>query len=233
MKRNYHPFEKIHQKRGLFLQTGFILSLTLVIMAFQWKTPERKVDAFVDNTEEQIFVMDPVPRTQMKVEVPEAQVDQVQKKIIRSQEIKIKVVDNNVKIKTPIDTTLDFTDFNQNNYPPVDSTEFVMPTVPYRVVSDMPEFPGGNEEIPPYLLKHVKYTEADRSIGIEGTVYVQFVVDETGQVTDVQVIRGVSHNLDRQVVKAVENMPRWKPGKQQGHAVPVYYITHVKFEIQH
>jgi len=61
MKRNYHPFEKVHQKRGLFLQTGFILSLTLVIMAFQWKTPERKVDAFVDNTEEQIFVMDPVP----------------------------------------------------------------------------------------------------------------------------------------------------------------------------
>jgi len=233
MKRYRHPFEKVHKKRGLFLQIGFILSLALVIMAFQWKTPERKFNTYTENTEEQVFVMDPVPRTKMKTAIPESNMEKVQKEIIKSEEVKIKIVDDRTLIKTPLDSTVKFTDFIQNNQLAVDSTEFVMPKTPYRVVEDMPEFPGGNEAIPAYLAGQAKYPEVDYQIGIEGTVYLQFVVDENGQVGDVIVQRGVSNRLDREAMRVVQNMPRWKPGRQQGHAVPVYFQVKVKFKIQH
>jgi len=228
---NRHPYEEIHRKRGLFFQIGLVASLGMVILAFQWKGPERKAEPLADNYEEPVFVMEDLPRTKIHEEIPQINEQIPDRKVIRLQEMNIIEVDHKLMTDNLLDSVMDFEDLTTTLVQPVDTVAEEAPRVPFRIVEEMPEFPGGARGIYQYLASHIRYPEPERSMGIEGTVFLQFVVDETGQVTDVTVLRGVSRNLDEEAVRAVEQMPRWKPGKQRGRPVPVYYTVDVKFVI--
>ena len=96
----------------------------------------------------------------------------------------------------------------------------------------MPEFPGGEEALRKYIAQSVKYPVIAQENGIQGRVYVSFVVNTKGKVTDVKIARGVDPNLDKEAIRVVNAMPAWKPGKQRGKAVKVSYTVPINFVLQ-
>ncbi len=103
---------------------------------------------------------------------------------------------------------------------------------PFTVVEQMPDFPGGEAELFKYLQKNIKYPEMARESGITGVVYVKFVVDKHGKISDIQLLRGIGGGCDEEAIRVVKSMPDWKPGRQNGMPVPVYFTLPIKFTLQ-
>jgi TonB family protein len=103
-------------------------------------------------------------------------------------------------------------------------------TVFYKV-EEMPEFPGGQLALKEFISQAVKYPEDARKNGIQGRVYVQFVVSKDGSVKDATVIRSADPLLDKEALRVVNTMPAWKPGKQKGEAVDVSFTVPVAFAL--
>lgn len=102
---------------------------------------------------------------------------------------------------------------------------------PFTVVEVMPIFPGGQTAL--YnILQVLKYPPVAQENGVQGRVFVSFVVGEDGYVEDVQVIKGVDPSLDKEAVRVVKSLPRWTPGNQQGKPVRVRYSVPVTFALQ-
>lgn len=102
----------------------------------------------------------------------------------------------------------------------------------FTIVEDMPEFPGGQGEMMKYLRKNVKYPPLAKDAGIQGRVFVTFVVGKDGQVTDVKVMKGIGYGCDEEALRVVEKMPAWKPGKQRGKAVKVQFNLPITFRLK-
>lgn len=101
----------------------------------------------------------------------------------------------------------------------------------FSFVEQMPEFPGGDNELMKFIGANVKYPNMERDNDIQGKVIVRFVVDEEGKVTDATVLRGVSPGLDKEALRVVNMLPNFKPGKQQGKPVKVYYNLPLVFKL--
>ena len=103
----------------------------------------------------------------------------------------------------------------------------------FTIVEEMPQFPGGGEAaLIKYLQNNIKYPAMARENGIEGIVYVTFVVDKDGKVKDAKSLRGKGAGLDDEALRVVRSMPDWKPGKQNGRSVAVQYNLPVNFKLQ-
>jgi len=96
-------------------------------------------------------------------------------------------------------------------------------------VSEMPEFTGGAAEMYKYLASHLKYPMEARELGIQGRVFIEFIVEPDGSVSHVTVKRGIGSGCDEEAAKVVASMPKWNPGKQNGQAVRVLLTLPVKF----
>ena len=105
--------------------------------------------------------------------------------------------------------------------------------VVFVVVETMPEFPGGQQALFKYLSENVKYPVIAQENGIQGRVICQFVVNKDGSIVEVEVVRsGGDASLDKEAVRVIKSMPKWKPGKQRGKAVRVKYTVPVNFRLQ-
>lgn len=103
----------------------------------------------------------------------------------------------------------------------------------FTIVEEMPQFPGGGEAaLLKYLQNNIKYPAMARENGIEGIVYVTFVVDKDGKVKDPKLLRGKEGGLSEEAMRVVKSMPDWKPGKQNGRAVAVQYNLPINFKLQ-
>lgn len=101
----------------------------------------------------------------------------------------------------------------------------------FQIVEQQPEFPGGEKELMKYL-GSIKYPEIARENDIEGSVYIRFVVEKNGEVSNVEVAKGADKILNEAAMAHVKKMPAWKPGKQNGKEVRVQYIVPIKFTLQ-
>jgi TonB family protein len=102
----------------------------------------------------------------------------------------------------------------------------------FTVVEEMPEYPGGDEARVAFLSKNIQYPQLAKESGVQGTVYLTFVVDTKGNVTHVEVLRGIGSGCDEEAARVTRMMPRWKPGKQSGKPVQVQFNMPVKFSLQ-
>lgn len=103
---------------------------------------------------------------------------------------------------------------------------------PFLVVEQPPDFPGGDEERVKFLQQNVKFPTMAREAGIQGTVFVTFVVSRSGKISNVKVLRGIGGGCDEEAIRVMKMMPDWKPGKQNGQAVPVQFNMPIKFTLQ-
>lgn len=102
----------------------------------------------------------------------------------------------------------------------------------FTVVEKQPEFPGGTAELFKYLSKAIMYPVIAQENGIQGRVVCSFVVNRDGSIVDIQVMRGVDPSLDKEAIRVISEMPKWKPGEQRGKPVRVRFILPVQFRLQ-
>ena len=110
--------------------------------------------------------------------------------------------------------------------------EVAGPPAEFLVVEEMPEFPGGQAAMLKFIGKHLRYPASAQAKGISGSVYVTFVISPDGQVTKVEVIKGIDTACDLEAARVISKMPAWKPGRQSGRNVPVRYSLPIRFSIQ-
>ena len=103
---------------------------------------------------------------------------------------------------------------------------------PLKVVEQNPEFPGGYAEMLKFLQDNIEYPSSATEAGIQGTVFVQFIVTKTGKILNTRILRGIGQACDKEAIRVVGEMPDWLPGKQNGRAVPVLFQIPVKFKLQ-
>ena len=101
----------------------------------------------------------------------------------------------------------------------------------FQVVENAPAFPGGDMARMKFLQDNIKYPIMAKESGIQGTVYVTFVVERSGAVTDVKILRGIGGGCDEEALRVVKNMPKWEPGKQRGKPVRVQFNMPIKFTL--
>ncbi len=102
----------------------------------------------------------------------------------------------------------------------------------FTVVEEQPTYPGGEEARIKFLQENMKYPEEAKELGVQGKVFVTFVVEVDGSITDVKVLRGIGSGCDDEAIRVVKSMPRWVPGKQRGVPVRVQFNLPINFKLQ-
>lgn len=102
----------------------------------------------------------------------------------------------------------------------------------FFVVEQMPEFPGGELALRKFIANNIQYPEVAQKNGIQGRVYVTFIVDKEGNIANAKIARGVDPSIDQEALRVVNNLPRWYPGVQKGEPVNVSYTVPINFALQ-
>jgi len=101
----------------------------------------------------------------------------------------------------------------------------------FFLVEQMPEFPGGTKALEEFIHNAVKHNKAFKQ-GIQGKVYVSFIINEKGEVSDVRIARGVNPELDEEALRIIRSLPKWKPGTMRGVPVNVQFTVPINFTLQ-
>lgn len=219
------PKADLENKKVYFIQIGLILALGLVFLGFEWKTYDKKV---VETFQRQVtdVAEEIVLNTQQKVEVAAAPPP--------ATTTIINIVEDDVEIDDEIVIDAEATASSEvQQYVPVKhEEEEIVEAEIFQIVESMPDFPGGDEARMTYLRDNIKYPQIARESSISGTVYVTFVVEKDGRVTDIKILRGIGGGCDEEAVRVIKSMPRWNPGKQRGKPVRVQFNMPIKFSLQ-
>ena len=101
----------------------------------------------------------------------------------------------------------------------------------FDVVEEDPSFPGGEKKLYEFLSKNLRYPEMAKENGIQGKVFIQFVVWKDGSIKDVRVVKSIHNTLDKEAFRVVNKMPKWKPGKKQGKVINTKFTIPIKFKL--
>ncbi len=119
---------------------------------------------------------------------------------------------------------------NRKN-PPKSNNNTKKPKNEKTIAQSMPQFPGGEKGLREYLIKNLKYPVKARNKGIEGKVYISFIVDKTGKVTNVRILKGIDPGCDAEAIRIIRAIPQWIPGTQNGNPVDVGFVIPVCFKL--
>ena len=222
------PKANLEVHKGTYIMMGLVLGVSLLFFAFEWSTKTSKLDenVLVQDVlaEEEIEITRRDPTPPPPPPPPEPETPEI-----------IEVVEEKVETKLEIQVEDDQSQRQMQAYvpppPPKPKQEEVTEEI-FVVVENQPEFPGGNTAMMKFLSDNIKYPVIAQENSIQGRVICNFVVERDGSITDVQVVRGVDPSLDREAVRVIQQMPRWKPGKQRGQAVRVRFTLPVVFRLQ-
>ncbi|TAJ13563.1 energy transducer TonB [Marinilabiliaceae bacterium JC017] len=221
------PKADLENKKTIFMQVGLVVVLAMVLIAFEWTTTDVDVSQFeiVDDLEAEEEII-PITR-QEEVKPPPPPPPP-----------KVTDVLNIVEDDVELDEELDIEDTEMDEDTEIDFSDVVVEEEEtedapvFFIVEEMPEFPGGEAALRKYIAQSVKYPVIAQENGIQGRVYVSFVVNTKGGVEQVKIARGVDPNLDKEAIRVVMSMPKWKAGKQRGKAVKVSYTVPINFVLQ-
>ncbi len=216
MQIKKNPKISLENKKGLLFQIGLVVALVAILIAFEWKSYEKNEynlgQLNLDDMEEEII---PITKQEVKPPPPPPPppeiIEIVEDDEIIEEELEIEDTESDEEEEIIIEEE--------------DDDEFFM------VVENMPEFPGGDLGLMKYIQRNVKYPAIAKEYNITGKVYVSFIVDKSGSVTNVKVVRGVDKNLDAEALRVVKSLPKYKPGKQRGIAVRVMFTIPINFTL--
>lgn len=114
----------------------------------------------------------------------------------------------------------------------VEVVEIEKDDVPFVTVEQQPDFPGGLRALAKFLSDNIKYPSPAQKMNIEGRVALTFIVSKTGEISNIEVLKGIGFGCDEEAIRVVRLMPRWHPGKQSGRAVPVKFTLPISFALQ-
>jgi protein TonB len=219
----------LENKKGVILTAGLAIALGIVLLAFEWTTKPGKVESLGSldavQVEEEVI---PVTRQEEIKTLPPPPPAVVEV---------LNIVDNNADISAD----LDIFDSEADKETFVDVAPVVQAVKEEKeeeeaqvffIVEEMPEFPGGEAALRRFIAEAIKYPVIAQENGIQGKVYVTFVVDKNGGISEAKIARGVDPSLDKEALRVVNSLPKWKPGKQRGKPVRVSYTVPISFVLQ-
>ena len=218
----------LENKRSTFVQIGLVISLGLCLLAFEWTNKVGKAASLgtiaTQEVEDEII---PITR-QEEVKPPPPPPPP-----------KVVEVLNIVDDKTDLDEELDIDDSEADDKTVIEVAPIIQQeeekgeeSQVFFIVEDMPEFPGGELALRKFIANAIKYPVIAQENGIQGKVYVNFVVDKDGSITAAKIARGVDPSLDKEALRVVNSLPKWKPGMQRGKPVKVSYTVPISFVLQ-
>lgn len=223
MEAKKTPEADLTKRSGMFLNIGLFVSVLVVLIAFNTKSFDdrnlKDLGSISDDLEEllDIPITEQPPPPPPPVEQPIIQ--EIPDEIEIEEKIEVNF-DVDVKEETVIKEIV------ISDAPVVEKADEI-----FDNVENSPNPPGGMEAWNQYLGKNLKYPTQARRMGIEGTVYVVFVVNTDGTLQDVDVLRGIGGGCDEEAIRVVKNAPKWEPGKQRGRPVRVRMRLPIKFKL--
>jgi protein TonB len=217
----------LEKGKSTSLLIGFVMALAVMFVALEWT--QRDVE---DNSE--IYGVKDVSLNEEMVPItlPEKKTVPPPPAAVTKAEI-IEIVEDDAEIEEDImasfEDNVEWVDLSEIDYvevePEPEEEEIFM------VVEQAPEFPGGTNALYDYLRKNMKYPAICRESGITGRVIVSFTVNKDGSIVDVEVVKGVHPQMDKEAVRVVSAMPKWKPGEQRGKPVRCKFNLPVNFRL--
>lgn len=227
MEAKKSPKANLEKWKGLFLEVGLVAALTGALVAFNWKSYDTEVQEFSTRT-----VVEEVEEV-----VLQTQEDQPEPEPPEAPEIttEFEVVDDNKEIENELHV-----DMNDNantqvvEFTPVETIEEVVEKEEeiFVFVEEQPSFPGGDEELYKFLAENIQYPALARENNVEGKVFVQFVVEKNGSITQVKLVKDIGSGCGQEAMRVVKSMPKWKPGKQRGTAVRSQFTLPIRFKLR-
>ena len=221
------PKADLEGKKSTWLLIGYVVVLAFMFVAFEWTQRDVKIDtsqAVADVVFEEEII--PITETPEQAAAPPPEAPKVAELL--------EIVDDKADIEES--TTI----LNEDNTPKVEVKYVPVQVVEeepeeqtiFEVVENMPDFPGGQAALMQYLAKNIKYPTIAQENGTQGRVIVQFVVNRDGSIVDAKVVRSVDPYLDKEALRVINTMPKWKPGMQRGKPVRVKFTVPVMFRLQ-
>ncbi|MEN6453649.1 MAG: energy transducer TonB [Prolixibacteraceae bacterium] len=228
MELKKSPKADLENKRNTFVQIGLVISLGLCLLAFEWTSKVEKAASLgtvaTQEVEDEIIPITRQEEVKPPPPPPPPKVVEV-----------LNIVDN----ETDIDEELDIQDTEADDKTVIDVAPIIKQeeekaedSQVFFIVEDMPEFPGGELALRKFIANAIKYPVIAQENGIQGKVYVNFVVDKDGSITNAKIARGVDPSLDKEALRVVNSLPKWKPGMQRGKPVKVSYTVPISFVLQ-
>lgn len=213
----------LESRKTMFIEIGLVVALAAVLFAFEWKSYEKielsLAGRVVDDTPEEMIEI-----TQHEKPPPPPAPPQ--------QTTIIEIVEDDMDIEDDIEIDVEADQETEvQDYVPVEEEEEEEEAQIFTVVESMPDFPGGDAARIKYLNENIKYPQMARESGIQGRVFVTFVVEKDGSVTDVRVLRGIGGGCDEEAIRVIKNMPKWDAGKQRGKPVRVQFNMPILFKL--
>ncbi|MDY3069653.1 MAG: energy transducer TonB [Parabacteroides sp.] len=225
------PKADLEKTKTLGVLMGMVVGLAVLFVGFEWGTRDIQVATADEGVadiiaEEEIEITRPENTPPPPPPPPAPVVTEV-----------LNVVDDDVELEQQEIVT------SEDSQTEAQTQTFVAPVVEeeeeesaqqiFTVVEEMPDFPdGGLQGLLKFLAKNIKYPVIAQENGIQGRVVCAFVVNKDGSIVDIEVLRGVDPSLDKEAVRVLGTMPKWKPGKQRGKPVRVKYTVPVMFRLQ-
>ena len=226
MEEKKSPKANLENKKLMFMQIGMIISLLIAWLAFEHKSyDKRQIDESLLNRE---VVLDEEMVEITKQEEPKPQpVEQPQ------QTTQLEIVEDDVETEDlNINAEVEQNEIIEEYVAPEVVEDEVVEQEIFQIVEEMPSFPGGEGKLMEYVAKNIKYPQIARETGIQGRVFVGFVVEPDGSISNVKLLRGIGGGCDEEAMRVIKSLPKWKPGKQRGKAVRVSYQIPVFFKLQ-
>lgn len=236
MKPKKNPKSDLEKYRGIFLQAGLVVALIFSIVAIEWKSGG---DNLTDLGEVEVEIDDEIiPITQRQNQPPPPPPPPPPPEVIE-------VVEDDVELEDELEIQSTETDMEEEVEVIEIEEEVSDEVLNFAVVESVPVFPGcenmsTNEEkkacfqqqILKYVSKEFKFPEMARQMGIQGRVYVNFVIEKNGTISNVDVVRGVDPLLDDEAVRVVNELPKMTPAKQRGKPVRMSFTLPINARLQ-
>ncbi|MBT3208563.1 MAG: energy transducer TonB [Bacteroidetes bacterium] len=217
------PKADLEKQRVIFIEIGLVLALSLILFAFEWTSSKGSAGDLGQlsnvDSEEEIIPITRQEEVKPPPPPPPPQVTEV-----------LNIVEDDVEIEEELEIEETEAD-EETEVEIIEVADEEEEAEIFHIVEDMPQFPGGDIELRKYIATKVVYPQIARETGIEGKVYVSFVVNSKGAVTKVQLVRGVDPLLDKEALKVIEGLPKWTPGKQRGKPVNVSFTVPITFKL--
>lgn len=218
----------LENKKILFFELGLICALTLTLVAFEWTSVVRKTDLSKLLIKENIIQEDAIVVLKKEVEMPKP----------KPITFLFKTVSNDTKETgdinfTPEDNVDDPVIYTEDKYnvKPKDEENIDDEIILISVLEELPSFTGGDNAYFQFLSENIKYPKLAKESNISGTVYVSFVVEKNGSISNVKLVKGIGGGCDEVAIETIKKMPNWNPGKQRLRPVRVELVMPVKFSL--
>jgi periplasmic protein TonB len=218
----------LENKREIFVQIGLIAALLIVLYAFNISNQVKSADSLGDLSA-QVIEDEVIPVTRQEEQQPPP--PPPPPKVIEV----LTIIDDDVQL----DEEFEFESTEADKMTIIDAMPVIEKeeskdedTEIFVIVEDMPEFPGGEVALRRWIANNIKYPVIAAENGIQGRVYVQFVVDRDGSISNAKIARGIDPSLDQEALRVVNSLPKWKPGMQRGKPVRVSYTVPINFQLQ-